>query len=62
MRVGGLVLRVYLPDREARLIGREYCRFEPHSLQVIPELTLTSSRAKHYLEGRAGHIGAHFRD
>ena len=38
------------------MIKKEYCRCGPHPLQV------TSSRANTYLEGRAGHIGAHFRD
>ena len=38
------------PDREASLIKKEYCRLSasPHSLQVTP------SRARPYLEGRAG--------
>ena len=34
---------VYLPDREASLIKKEYCRCGPHPLQVI------SSRARPYL-------------
>ena len=34
---------VYLPDKEASLIKKEYCRCGPHPLQV------TSSRARPYL-------------
>ena len=39
----GLRLDLYLPDREASLIKKEYCRCGPHPLQV------TSSRARPYL-------------
>ena len=39
MKLGG----TYLPDREASLIKKEYCRCGPHPLQMI------SSRARPYL-------------
>ena len=52
-------LRMYgeicaLPDREASLIKKEYCRCGPHPLQV------TSSRARPPLVKGAGHIGPLF--
>ena len=43
-----------LPDREASLIKKEYCRCGPHPLQV------TSSRARPPLVKGAGHIGPLF--
>ena len=43
-----------LPDREASLIKKEYCRCGPHPLQVI------SSRARPSLVKGAGHIGPLF--
>ena len=47
---------LYLPDREASLIKKEYCRCGPHPLQV------TSSRARPPLVKGAGHIGPLFPD
>ena len=44
----------HLPDREASLIKKEYCRCGPHPLQV------TSSRARPPLVKGAGHIGPLF--
>ena len=46
----------YLPDREASLIKKEYCRCGPHPLQV------TSSRAGPPLVKGAGNIGRLFPD
>ena len=43
-----------LPDREASLIKKEYCRCGPHPLQV------TSSRARPPLVKGVGHIGPLF--
>ena len=43
-----------LPDREASLIKKEYCRCGPHPLQVTP------SRARPPLVKGAGHIGPLF--
>ena len=43
-----------VPDREASLIKKEYCRCGPHPLQV------TSSRARPPLVKGAGHIGPLF--
>ena len=43
-----------LPDREASLIKKEYCRCGPHPLQVI------SSRARPPLVKGVGHIGPLF--
>ena len=45
---------INLPDREASLIKKEYCRCGPHPLQV------TSSRARPPLVKGAGHIGPLF--
>ena len=47
-------LLVHLPDREASLIKKEYCRCGPHPLQA------TSSRARPPLVMGAGHIGPLF--
>ena len=49
-----VTLAIYLPDREASLIRKEYCRCGPHPLQV------TSSRARPPLVKGAGHIGPLF--
>ena len=46
--------KLILPDREASLIKKEYCRCGPHPLQVI------SSRARPPLVKGAGHIGPLF--
>ena len=48
------MLSKYLPDREASLIKKEYCRCGPHPLQV------TSSRARPPLVKGAGCIGPLF--
>ena len=47
-------LCTYLPDREASLIKKEYCRCGTHPLQV------TSSRVRLSLVKGAGHIGPRF--
>ena len=44
--------QTYLPDREASLIKKEYCRCGPHPLQVI------SSRARPYLLREGGTLAA----
>ena len=49
-----LIRYLYLPDREASLIKKEYCRCGPHPLQV------TSSRAGPPLVKGAGRIGPLF--
>ena len=49
-------LCTYLPDKEASLIKKEYCRCGPHPLQV------TSSRARPPLVKGAGNIGRLFPD
>ena len=52
----GFGMTLYLPDREASLIKKEYCRCGPHPLQVI------SSRARPPLVKGAGCIGPLFPD
>ena len=54
----GRLAYLYLPDREASLIKKEYCRLSgsPHSLQVTP------SRARPYLLREGRPIGAHLWD
>ena len=51
-----IMLNAYLPDREATLIKKEYCRCGPHPPQVI------SSRVRPPLVKGAGRIGPLFPD